>query len=137
MKSLGTKLLIGDTSPVQVAELTAIGGLEVSADTMDVSNLDGDGWREFEQGWKDAGEVSIEGRLNLETGKGQKELFDLLNSGEKEKFQIQFPPKLNASWEFDGIVTAFSTSADLEDPLSFSASIKVSGKPVLTIGTQG
>ena len=39
-----------------------------------------------------------------------------------------------AKWEFKGIVVGFSTSADLEDPLSFSSSIKVSGKPTLTVG---
>ncbi len=136
-RALGTKLLIGDTTktiPVEVAGLTSIGGLELSADTIDVTTLASDGaYREFIGGFKDGGEVSLEGYFEPKTGKGQKELYDLFESGETEKFQIQFPNNI-ASWEFDGVVTGFSTSADLEDPLAFSCTIKVSGKPTLTVG---
>ncbi len=136
MKSLGTKLNIGKTTPVTVAKLTSIGGIELSKDTMDVTTLDSaDNYREFESGFKDGGEVSIEGLLNLEATKGQKELYDLFESDEVQDFAIVFPVALNASWEFKGIVTAFSTSVSLEDPLAFAASIKVSGKPTLTITT--
>lgn len=132
-RALGTKLQIGKTSPVTVAGLTSIGGLDVSADTMDVTTLDSEGWREYLQGLKDGGEVPLEGYLELKAGKGQKELYDLLDSGEAEDFTILFPKNMG-SWQFKGVVTAFSTSADLEDPLAFSATIKVSGKPTLTVG---
>jgi len=131
-RALGTKLKIGSTTPVTVAGLTSIGGLELSADTIDVTTLDSDGgYREFIAGFKDAGEVSLEGYLEVETGKGQKELHALFESGDTENFVIEFPTGVNVSWEFKGIVTGFGTSADLEDPLSFSATIKVSGKPTL------
>lgn len=134
-RALGTVLKIGESSPVTVAGLTSIGGLELSADTIDITTLDSDGgYREFIGGFKDAGEVSLEGYFIPETGKGQKELYDLFESGNTEKFTIEFPNGM-ASWEFDGVVTGFSTSADLEDPLSFSATIKVSGAPTLTVGT--
>lgn len=133
-RALGTKLLIGETTPVEVAGLTSIGGLELSADTIDVTTLDSDGaYREFIGGFKDGGEVSLEGYFEPEEGKGQKELYDLFESGETTKFKIQFPNNI-ASWEFDGVVTGFSTGADLEDPLAFSCTIKVSGKPTLTVG---
>ena len=56
----------------------------------------------------------------------------LFESGETEDFTIQFPDNFG-KWEFRGIVTGFSTSVDLEDPLSFSCTIKVSGKPTLTV----
>jgi len=72
--------------------------------------------------------------LELESGKGQKELYDLFESGDVEDFTILFPENIG-SWKFKGVVTGFSTSADLEDPLSFSCTIKVSGKPTLEIGT--
>jgi len=133
-RALGTKLQIGKDAPVTVAGLTSIGGLELSADTIDVTTLDSDGaYREFIAGFKDAGEVSLEGYLELDTGKGQKELYDLFESGETEDFTILFPNNMG-SWQFQGVVTGFSTSADLEDPLSFSCTIKVSGKPMLIIG---
>ncbi len=133
-RALGTKLKIGtDVSAVAVAGLTSIGGLELSADTIDVTTLDSDGgYREFIAGFKDAGEVSLEGFLELEQGKGQKELYDLYDSGEEEDFTILFPKNMG-SWQFKGVVTGFSTGASLEDPLSFSATIKVTGKPTLTI----
>lgn len=135
-RALGTKLQIGDTTPVTVAGLTSIGGLELSADTIDITTLESDGgYREFIAGFKDAGEVSLEGYLEAETGKGQKELYDLFESGAVENFVIQFPADIGAKWEFSGIVTGFSTSADLEDPLAFSATIKVSGSPTFTIGS--
>ncbi len=136
-RALGTKLQTGKDSPVTVAGLTSIGGLELSADTIDVTTLNNDGgYREFIAGFKDAGEVSLEGYLELEPEKGQKDLYDLFESGETEDFSIVFPKNMG-SWEFKGIVTGFSTSADLEDPLSFSATIKVSGAPQLLIGTEG
>ncbi len=134
-RALGTKLQIGKDNPVTVAGLTSIGGLDLSADTIDVTTLEsGDGYRKFITGFKDGGEVPLEGYLELEQGKGQKELYDLFESGEEEQFTILFPNNMG-SWQFKGVVTGFSTSADLEDPLSFSATIKVSGKPTLTVGT--
>ena len=36
---------------------------------------------------------------------------------------------------FDGVITGFSTSADLEDVIGFSMTIKVSGQPVFAAGT--
>ena len=135
-RALGTKLQIGKDSPVTVAGLTSIGGLELSADTIDVTTLNNDGgYREFIAGFKDAGEVSLEGYLELEPEKGQKDLYDLFESGDVEDFTILFPDNMG-SWEFKGVVTGFSTSADLEDPLSFSCTIKVSGKPTLLVGAE-
>lgn len=135
-RALGTKLKIGNTSPVTVAGLTSIGGLELSADTIDVTTLDSDGgYREFIAGFKDAGEVSLEGYLELDQGKGQKDLYDLFENGDVQDFTIEFPDNMG-SWKFKGVVTGFSTGADLEDPLSFSSTIKVSGKPTLTVGTE-
>jgi len=135
-KSLGTKLQIAETTPITVGSLTSINGLEVSADTIDVTTLDStDGYREFIQGFKDGGEVSVEGYLDVATGNGQKEMLDLFDSGEVKPFEIVFPATLNAKWAFNGIVTGFSTGASLEDPLSFSATIKVTGRPQLTVGS--
>lgn len=131
-RALGTKLQIGKDTPVTVAGLTSIGGLELSADTIDVTTLDSDGaYREFIAGFKDAGELSLEGYLKLD--EGQQGLYDLFESGDVEDFTILFPDNMG-SWEFKGVVTGFGTSADLEDPLAFSATIKVSGKPTLTVG---
>ena len=131
-RALKTKLKVNDTA---VAGLTSIGGLELSADTIDVTTLDSDGgYREFIQGFKDGGEVSIEGFFDpAKYGEGQTTLYDLFESGDVTPFKIEFPPEMKASWKFDGVVTGYGTSASLEDPLAFNGSIKVSGKPELVI----
>ena len=126
VRALGTVLKVGATTPVTVAGLTSIGGLELSADSIDVTTLDSTGgYREFIAGFKDAGEVSVEGFFIPGTGKGQTELYTLFESGNTEEFFIEFPN--DAAWDFEGVVTGFSTSAELE----------VSGQPTLTVGTGG
>lgn len=134
VRALGTVLKVGTATPISVAGLTSIGGLDLSADTIDVTTLDSSGgYREFIAGFKDGGEVSLSGFLEPATGDGQKELYDLFESGAVEDFTIEFPAALKAKWTFKGVVTGFSTGADLEDPTSFEGTIKVSGKPTLTI----
>ncbi len=131
-RGLGTKLKMGSTA---IAGLTEIGGLELSADTIDVTTLDSDGgYKEFIGGFKDAGEVSLSGFFDPETGNGQTELHSAFESGEAKAFIIEFPASLGAKWAFDGVVTGFKTSTGVEDPIKFEATIKVSGAPTLTIG---
>ena len=62
-RSIGTVLNIGQgptPAPVPVAGLTSIGGLELSADTIDVTKLDSaGGYREFIGGFKDGGPLLL------------------------------------------------------------------------------
>lgn len=129
-QSMGTKLKIGANS---VAELTSIGGLELSADTIESTNLDSDGWRTFVQGLKDGGEVSISGYFSPADTNGQKALHTLFESGTLTAFIILFPSAMGAEWDFNGIVTGITTGAELEDGISFEATIKVSGHPSLGV----
>ena len=136
-RSLGTTLNIGtDTAAVKVGGLTEIDGIELTADTQDATTLDSeDGYREFTGGFKDAGEVSVSGYLDINETNGQKKMYDAFESGNTEDFSINFPPKVKAKWVFKGVVTKFKTGAQLEDLISFEASIKVSGKPTLSLTT--
>lgn len=128
-RALGTKIKIGSNF---IAELTSISGLDISAETIDVTNLDHvDGWRRFIGGMKDGGEVSISGYFNSSDTNGQVAMYNNLDSGTEIAYTILFPASLGASWDFNGIVTKFTTGAELEDKVSFEASIKVSGKPNL------
>lgn len=128
-RALGTTLTVGSTA---VGGLTSISGVEVSADTIDVTTLDSaDGYREFISGLIDGGEVSAEGYLS-DLGTNEATLTGLIG-GEAQSCDITFAN--GAKWAFDAIVTGFSTSADLEDPLSFSITLKVTGKPTLTAGS--
>jgi len=76
IRALGTKFNIGKgptPAPVPVGNLSSIGGLELSADTIDVTTLDSTGgYREFIAGFKDAGEVALEGILMLQPEKDRK-----------------------------------------------------------------
>ncbi|MDF2608929.1 MAG: hypothetical protein K0R92_403 [Lachnospiraceae bacterium] len=133
-RALGTKLKKGTSA---IAGLTAINGIEITADTIDVTTLDSNGgYREFIGSFKDAGEVSIEGFFDSATASGQVALQDSLDSGLAEAYEIDFPTNPVAKWAFQGVVTGFKVGdATLDDPISFSATIKVSGKPTLTVTT--
>jgi predicted secreted protein len=130
--AMGTKILVGANS---VADLTSIGGLELSADTIETTTLDSNGWRTFMQGLKDAGEVSLSGFFNVGDSNGQMALYNSFNSGVQTAFTILFP--FGASWAFNGIVTGISTGVELEDSVSFEATIKVSGQPSLGLTPSG
>jgi hypothetical protein len=133
-QSIGTKLKIGANS---ITELTSIGGLDLTADTIESTTLDSDGFRTFIQGLKDAGEVSASGFFNPGDTNGQKAMLDAFNNGTLLNYTILFPAALGASWDFQGIVTGFKTGAELEDGISFEATIKVSGKPSLGLTPSG
>ena len=127
VRSVGTTFKMGaSTATTAIGGLTSIGGVEVSADTVDVTALDSEGgYREFLMGFKDAGDVSLEGFLD-DADTGQAAAYSALESGDVQKCEIAFP---------NGIVTGFSTSASLEDAVTFSTTIKVSGKPTFTIAS--
>lgn len=129
-RALGTKLMIGVES---VGHLSSIGGIEASAETIDVTALDSQGgYRKKIAGFKDGGEVSVSGFF-VPGDTGQAAMYTAFESGSTETFKIVFPASLNAQWEFSGVVTAFATSAELEDALTFEATISVSGEPILNL----
>ena len=133
-RSVGTVLM---ANGVAVAGLTSIGGIEETTETIDVTTLDSDGGsREFIAGFSSPGEVSLEGFLLVdETGleAGQAVMKQLKDSGDRGSFDIVFPKKV-AAWRFQGIITTFGTSFALEDAISFTSQITVSGKPELVFG---
>lgn len=135
-RSLGTKISKGDST---IAGLTSIGGIEIAADTIDVTTLESDGgYREFIGAFKDAGEVPIEGFFNPDTASGQVALQDSLDSGLAEDYKIEFPTNPKATWAFKGVVTGFKVGdVDVDGTINFGATIKISGKPTLTVGTGG
>ena len=129
-RALGTTLKVGSTT---VGGLTSISGVEITADTIDVTTLDSDGgYREFIGGFKDGGEVSADGYMS-DKGTDESTLIGMVGDEEAKECEIAFPN--GAKWEFDGVITGFSTNAELEDAISFSITIKVSGKPTFTAGT--
>lgn len=128
VKAQGTKLKIGTA---EIGELTSIGGLNLSADTIEVTTLgSADGYREFIQGFRDAGEVSISGFFKPSETTGQATLLTNLNDGSLDAYSIEFT-NLAYKWTFNAIVTGLSTNAANDDAVTFDATLKLSGKPTL------
>jgi len=129
--AFGTELSIDS---VDIAELTNIGGVNIAMDTIDVTNHNSaDAYREFIGGLVDAGEVSVEG--NFYPGDaGQVALLTALNSRTAKPFVVTFPETVGAAWSFNALVTSFmAADAPIDSALPFSASLKITGKPTLTV----
>lgn len=128
-KSSGTKLIVDG---VQVGGLKSISGIDVSADTIDVTDLGNEsGYREKLPGFKDAGEVSGSGFMDGDD-EGQDKCYELLRSGDVVDCEIRFPPKIGKSWKFQAGVTKYTTSADADDAVTFEITLAVSGEPDLS-----
>lgn len=135
-RALGTKLKIGtSTAAKAIGFLTSISSPSMSQETIDVTTLDSAGeYREFIGGFKDGGEVSASGFFNPQD-EGQAAVYTALENSTTEDFAIEFPAAMNAKWTFKGVVTAYNTTAELEEAIGFEITIKVSGKPQLVIST--
>ena len=130
-RALGTKLKKGTTD---IGGLTSIGGIEITAETIDTTTLDSEGgYREFIAGFKDGGEVPIEGYFD-QALTSQADMQTSLDAGLPEEYTIEFPTTPKASWAFSGVVAGFKVGdVDLDGLINFGATIKVSGKPVLSV----
>lgn len=127
-RSVGTVLTINNKV---IGGLKTINGIEVTADTIDVTDLaNSDGYREKLPGFKDAGEVTASGFLDG-ADEGQTECETLLQSGEVKPCSIKFPDKIGKTWSFQAGVTRFATGADVDDAITFEVTLAVSGKPTL------
>jgi GH25 family lysozyme M1 (1,4-beta-N-acetylmuramidase)/predicted secreted protein len=131
MPTVAMGTTIKKTDGAAIAGLTSISGLDLSADTIDVTTLSSEGgYREFTSSFRDAGEVSISGYFDYTS---HSPLLDDFQAGSTGAYVITFPN--GSTWTFDAVVVGFSTSAELEDLISFEGTLKVSGEPTLTAPT--
>lgn len=127
-RSVGTTLTIGAKT---VGAVTSISGVSVTGDEVEVTALDNStGYREYLQGFKDGGEIQVDGWLDG-ADEGQAELYTLLNSGATATALIIFPAAIGKTWTATVFVSAFSTSADVDGAIGFSVTLRVSGQPTL------
>lgn len=118
-----------------IAEITNLTGPELTLEEIDVTSHDSaDDFREFIGGLLDGGEVSIEGNFIASDTDGQIGLMSDQLAKTLQSFVITFPTSVTATWTFSALVTKFK-AADfpLDDAQKFSATLKISGKPVLAI----
>lgn len=122
-----------------VAELTSISGPSESMDTIDLTSHDSTlAFKEFVAGLRDGGEITIEGNFILGDTNGQIAMHSDFQSGTAQTWIIKHPtwedpghlwPQVTAS----GLITAFELSYPMDGKIGFTATIKVTGKPVLKV----
>jgi predicted secreted protein len=119
----------GGSTFTAVGEVTNVDVLAVKVDTIDTSSHDSDDqWREFVGGMKDGGELSMD--INYDPGLHGTILSNL--GGDPIAHKIVLTDAGAAVVTFDGILTGLQAKAPYDDKLSGTATIKVSGAPVIT-----
>lgn len=119
-----------EQSDLTVAHLTSIGAIGVESEEIDVTDLDSaDDYKEFIAGTKDAGTVDLAGNIKDESIVTA--MLALAESRSIENWTVTY--KSGATWTFKGYVSSFKDGEKTPDGLAtFTASIRVSGKPVYT-----
>jgi len=115
-----------------VAELTNIGGVEISNDMRDVTTHDSASrFREFIAGLADGGEVPIEGFFKYDDTTGQLAMVTDAGDGTEREAIITFPDSI-ATWTFDALIQRIKVGdAPVDGEIPFTATLRVTGEPVL------
>jgi predicted secreted protein len=108
-----------------IAEVNSISGPNKSRATMDVTSLDSTGgYREFRASFRDPGEVQLSMNFTLAT-------YTLLNDDFEDEsprdYQIEFPDAGKTTFEFSGLVTAMGSAVPLDDKVTATVTIKITG----------
>lgn len=129
--AFGSKLSYYKSSAfVDVAEVTNISGPSVSRDSIETTHHQSTGgFREFIPGLKDAGEVSIDINWDPATT-SHADLYASLTATDNGQFRITFAGTPASTFTFYGHVTGFDATAPIDDRLTASVTIKLSGQPV-------
>lgn len=117
-----------------VAELTNIGGVEISVDMIDVtSHQSTSGLREFIAGLADPGEVPIEGNFKYDDTNGQIAMVTDAVAKTSRAVVITFPDSLGV-WSFTAYISKIKVGDNaIDGKIPFSASLKITGVPTLTV----
>ena len=108
-----------------IASLLSISGPSSTRDTVDSTTLgDEDGFRDFIAGLKDGGTMNFDLLFN----KGQYTgLIDDFDTDTPATYQIFFAGAQAGAIQFEGLITDFPMSIPLDDKVSISVTIKVTG----------
>ena len=119
---------------VDIAELNAISGPNMSVDTIDLSSHDSaNTFREFVAGLRDGGEISVEGNFYSGDTTGQIALITDMQAGSAKTAIITGPTAAAYTWTVTAICTSFELTHPHDDKIGFSATFKITGKPVLAV----
>jgi len=113
-----------------IAEVNSISGPNKTRGTIDVTSLDSvGGYKEFIASFRDAGEVSLE--MNF-TRDGYDDLNDDFESDSSVEYRIVLPDTGATQFDFTGYVTGLSMAIPMDDKVTASVSIKITGQVVMT-----
>ena len=119
-------------------EMTSITGPSETRGVIDLTSHDSpSSYKEFCAGLGDGGEISFEGNFISSDSAGQIAMHTDFQAGSTKTWIIKHPAWVDSSHEYpqitaSGIVTALSINPGLDDKISFSGTIKVTGAPALT-----
>jgi len=108
-----------------IAEISSIKGPDKKRNVIDVTSLDSTGgYREFIAAFRDGGQVVMD--MNF-TRAGYDDMNDDFEIETLVDYQIVFPESIG-TFEFSGLVTDIGNSIPLDDKITMSVTIKVSGQ---------
>lgn len=132
-KAQGTTLKFtpAEGEPCLVGKLTSVGEIQPESEEMDVTTLESeDGYREYIQGLRDAGEVEISGYHDRGDA-GQKALRNAFDSGALCPFEVSFPD--GAKVNFTAFVKGYRVgAAEVDGAIGFGATLRISGAVSMT-----
>lgn len=128
-RALGTTITFNAKT---IGSLTSIGEITPDSEELDATALDSTGgYREFLQGFKDSGEVTLSGYYN-KTDLGQQELITGYGTGERKSVVISFPNSSGGA-SFSAYVKSFTLgAADVDGIVGFGATLRISGAVTAT-----
>jgi predicted secreted protein len=117
---------------VEIAQVRDISGPSMSADAVEVTARDTSKWRTFTPGLRDGGEVTFDiiydpnltshSASNTTTG-----LVYFLLNGTTKTYRLVMSQAGGIYFQFSAIVTAFSPETPLEDAMTASVTLKITG----------
>lgn len=130
----GTLLRFTPSGGAQVAvgKLTSVGAIAPDSSVIDVTTLDSaSGYREYMQGFRDAGEVTISG-FHTAADAGQAALRAAFNTGASGAVEVEFPD--GTTVVFTAFVKSYSLgAAEVDGAVGFSAVLRLSGVVVVNL----
>ena len=108
-----------------IAKITNINGPGMSRDTVDVTSLDStDGYREFITGLRDGGTLTFD---LMFTKTGYQAMRTDYNSDVAVAYTLELPDADNTVITFNGLVTDMPMTIPLDDKVTVSVTVKVTG----------
>lgn len=130
---LGIEITATPGTYTPLAQVRGLSGPALAADVLDVTCHESPGfYRQKVSGLLDAGEVTLDllfDPVEATQGDGVDGILALFDAGATHNFQIVWPDVALSEWDFAGIVSGYQPDAPVDDVLSASVTITLTGQP--------